>query len=79
MERVKKLNELKQQIQKSKTKNYIRYWVVEEGKPVVKSETEFAGDMTINFLYEKGGKGEIFKQFDLNQLANEQRKEVQNG
>lgn len=79
MERIKKLNELKQQIQKSKTKNYIRYWEVEEGKPVVKSETEFAGDMTINFLYEKGGKGETFDKYDLEKLADEQRKEASNG
>lgn len=80
MERAKMLAELKQQIAKSKQKNYIRHWRLKDGKPSLKSEKEFDHDITVNFTgCSKKADAEVYKQFDLNQLAAEQRKEVKNG
>lgn len=80
MERAKMLAELKQQIAKSKQKNYIRHWRLKDGKPSLKSEKEFDHDITVNFTgCSKKADAEVYKQFDLEQLAAEQRKEVDNG
>jgi hypothetical protein len=83
IERTKKLKELKQQIAKSKNKNkhYIRRWSIRDGRPFLEDEHEVDLDLTtINFtgcLTKEDS--EIYKQFDLDQLAAEQRKEVKNG
>jgi len=82
-ERSKKLRELQKQIAKSKNKNkhYIRRWSIRDGKPFLEEEHEVDLDLTtINFtgcLTKEDS--EIYKQFDLDQLAAEQRKEVKNG
>ena len=80
-ERTKKINELKQQIAKSKNKHYIRRWSIRDGRPFLEEEHEVDLDLTtINFtgcLTKEDS--EIYKQFDLDQLAAEQRKEVKNG
>lgn len=83
MKREKKLKELKQQIAKSKNENkhYIRRWSIRDGRPFLEEEHEVDLDLTtINFtgcLTKEDS--EIYKQFDLDQLAAEQRKEVKNG
>lgn len=81
MERAKKIKELKQQIAKSKNKHYIRRWSIRDGRPFLEEEHEVDLDLTtINFtgcLTKEDS--EIYKQFDLDQLAAEQRKEVKNG
>jgi hypothetical protein len=80
MERAKMLAELKQQIAKSKQKNYIRHWRLKDGKPFLESEKEFDYDTTVNFTgCLKKADAAVYKQFDLEQLAAEQRKEVNNG
>jgi hypothetical protein len=82
-ERSKKLRELQKQIAKSKNKNkhYIRRWSIRDGRPFLEEEHEVDLDLTtINFtgcLTKEDS--EIYKQFDLDQLAAEQRKEVKNG
>mgnify|MGYP000962895188 FL=1 len=80
-ERSKKIKELKQQIAKSKNKHYIRRWSIRDGRPFLEEEHEVDLDLTtINFtgcLTKEDS--EIYKQFDLDQLAAEQRKEVKNG
>lgn len=80
-ERTKKIMELKQQIAKSKNKHYIRRWSIRDGRPFLEEEHEVDLDLTtINFtgcLTKEDS--EIYKQFDLDQLAAEQRKEVKNG
>ena len=80
-ERAKKIKELKQQIAKSKNKHYIRRWSIRDGRPFLEEEHEVDLDLTtINFtgcLTKEDS--EIYKQFDLDQLAAEQRKEVKNG
>ncbi|MDN5292478.1 MAG: hypothetical protein PWQ06_2717 [Anaerophaga sp.] len=82
-ERSKKLKELQKQIAKSKNKNkhYIRRWSIRDGRPFLEEEHEVDLDLTtINFtgcLTKEDS--EIYKQFDLDQLAAEQRKEVKNG
>jgi hypothetical protein len=80
-ERSKKIKELKQQIAKSKNKHYIRRWSIRDGRPFLEEEHEVDLDLTtINFtgcLTKEDS--EIYKQFDLEQLAAEQRKEVKNG
>ena len=80
-ERTKKIKELKQQIAKSKNKHYIRRWSIRDGRPFLEEEHEVDLDLTtINFtgcLTKEDS--EIYKQFDLDQLAAEQRKEVKNG
>lgn len=79
--RTKKIKELKQQIAKSKNKHYIRRWSIRDGRPFLEEEHEVDLDLTtINFtgcLTKEDS--EIYKQFDLDQLAAEQRKEVKNG
>jgi|GEM_PF-2733773 len=81
MNRAKMLAELKQQIAKSKNKHYIRRWSIRDGRPFLEEEHEVDLDLTtINFtgcLTKEDS--EIYKQFDLDQLAAEQRKEVKNG
>ena len=82
-ERSKKIKELKQQIAKSKNKNkhYIRRWSIRDGRPFLEEEHEVDLDLTtINFTgcLTKEDE-EIYKHFDLEQLATEQRKEVKNG
>jgi len=80
IERTKRLMELKQQIAKSKQKNYIRHWRLKDGKPFLESETAFDHDITVNFTgCSKKADAEVYKQYDLEQLAAEQRKEVNNG
>jgi len=80
IERTKRLMELKQQIAKSKQKNYIRHWRLKDGKPFLESETAFDHDTTVNFTgCSKKADAEVYKQYDLEQLAAEQRKEVNNG
>ena len=80
MERAKMLAELKQQIAKSKQKNYIRHWRLKDGKPFLESEKELDHDITVNFTgCSKKEDAEVYKQFDLEQLADEQRKEVSDG
>jgi hypothetical protein len=80
-ERSQKIKELKQQIAKSKNKHYIRRWSIRDGRPFLEEEHEVDLDLTtINFtgcLTKEDS--EIYKQFDLDQLAAEQRKEVKNG
>ena len=82
-ERSKILRELQKQIAKSKNKNkhYIRRWSIRDGRPFLEDEHEVDLDLTtINFtgcLTKEDS--EIYKQFDLDQLAAEQRKEVKNG
>ena len=82
-ERSKKLRELQKQIAKSKNKNkhYIRRWSIRDGRPFLEEEHEVDLDLTtINFtgcLTKEDS--EIYKQFDLDQLAAEQRREVKNG
>jgi len=80
-EKIKKIKELKQQIAKSKNKHYIRRWSIRDGRPFLEEEHEVDLDLTtINFtgcLTKEDS--EIYKQFDLDQLAAEQRKEVKNG
>ena len=80
-ERSKKLRELQKQIAKSKNKHYIRRWSIRDGRPFLEEEHEVDLDLTtINFtgcLTKEDS--EIYKQFDLDQLAAEQRKEVKNG
>ena len=79
--RSKKIKELKQQIAKSKNKHYIRRWSIRDGRPFLEEEHEVDLDLTtINFtgcLTKEDS--EIYKQFDLDQLAAEQRREVKNG
>lgn len=82
-ERTKKLRELQKQIAKSKNKNkhYIRRWSIRDGRPFLEEEHEVDLDLTtINFTgcLTKEDE-EIYKQFDLDQLAAEQRREVKNG
>ena len=80
-ERSKKIKELKQQIAKSKNKHYIRRWSIRDGRPFLEEEHEVDLDLTtINFTgcLTKEDE-EIYKHFDLEQLATEQRKEVKNG
>lgn len=81
IERSRKIKELKQQIAKSKNKHYIRRWSIRDGRPFLEEEHEVDLDLTtINFtgcLTKEDS--EIYKQFDLDQLAAEQRKEVKNG
>jgi len=80
MERAKILADLKRQIAKSKQKNYIRHWRLKDGKPFLESEKELDHDTTVNFTgCLKKEDAEVYKQFDLEQLAAEQRKEVDNG
>jgi len=80
IERTKRLMELKQQIAKSKQKNYIRHWRLKDGKPFLESETAFDHDITVNFTgCSKKADAAVYKQYDLEQLAAEQRKEVNNG
>ncbi len=82
-ERLKKLKELQKQIAKSKNKNkhYIRRWSIRDGRPFLEDEHEVDLDLTtINFtVCLKKEDSEIYKQFDLEQLADEQRKEVSDG
>ena len=81
--KAKKLMELQKQIAKSKNKNkhYIRRWSIRDGRPFLEEEHEVDLDLTtINFtgcLTKEDS--EIYKQFDLDQLAAEQRREVKNG
>ena len=80
-ERSQKIKELKQQIAKSKNKHYIRRWSIRDGRPFLEEEHEVDLDLTtINFTgcLTKEDE-EIYKHFDLEQLATEQRKEVKNG
>jgi len=80
MNRAKILADLKRQIAKSKQKNYIRHWRLKDGKPFLESEKEFDHDTTVNFTgCSKKADAEVYKQYDLEQLAAEQRKEVNNG
>ena len=80
IERTKRLMELKQQIAKSKQKNYIRHWRLKDGKPFLESEKELDHDITVNFTgCLKKEDAAVYKQYDLEQLAAEQRKEVNNG
>ena len=80
IERTKRLMELKQQIAKSKQKNYIRHWRLKDGKPFLESEKELDHDITVNFTgCLKKEDAAVYKQYDLDQLAAEQRKEVKNG
>ena len=79
-EKSKRLMELKQQIAKSKQKNYIRHWRLKDGKPFLESEKELDHDITVNFTgCLKKEDAAVYKQYDLDQLAAEQRKEVKNG
>ena len=80
IERAKRLRELKQQIAKAKSKHYIRLWKMKDGRPFLEREHEVDYDVTMNItccLTKEDS--EIYKQFDLDQLAAEQRKEVKNG
>lgn len=80
MERAKRLSELKKLIERSKEKHYVRRWTIKNGMPILKSETEADLDMTINFIgCPKGEDRENYKKFDLEKIANEQRKEVGRG
>ena len=80
MARAKRLTELKQLIERSKSKCYVRFWKLKDGIPFLKSEKEIDHDVTINFtVCLKKEDAEVYKQFDLEQLADEQRKEVKNG
>ena len=81
MERAKKIKELKQQIAKSKNKHYIRRWSIRDGRPFLEEEHEVDLDLTtINFTgCLKKEDAAVYKQYDLDQLAAEQRKEVKNG
>ena len=82
IERSKLLRELQKQIAKSKNKNkhYIRRWSIRDGKPFLESEKELDHDITVNFTgCLKKEDAEVYKQFDLEQLADEQRKEVSDG
>lgn len=79
MERAKKLKELKKLINGSKTKHYLRYWEIKNDRPTVMEETASAGDLTINFTgHLCEGDAEVYEKYDLEQLAEEQRKEVAN-
>ena len=79
-ERSQKIKELKQQIAKSKNKHYIRRWSIRDGKPFLESEKELDHDITVNFTgCLKKEDAAVYKQYDLDQLAAEQRKEVSDG
>lgn len=68
------LSELMQKKQRQKKKNYLRLWIMKDGKPFLENETEASLGQTINILqHRRGDKKGCFDGFDLETIATLQR------
>jgi len=79
MERKKRLNELKRQIEQKNSSGYLRFWEIINGIPTLVEEAKGLHGKSINLISVTNKEdAEVYKQYtsdQLNELAEEQKKD----